>query len=407
VQELSPGLAGRRILLGVTGGIAAYKAAEVIRKLRGAGAEVRVAMTRSATAFITPLTLQALSGYAVHGQLLDPASEAAMGHIELGRWPDLFLIAPATADFIARLAQGRADDLLAASCLVSRAPLVLAPAMNQHMWDHPATQANVRLLMTRGVDVWGPDTGTQACGDVGPGRLLEPAELARRVIQRLERGPLSGVRVLVTAGPTREALDPVRFIGNRSSGKMGYAVAAAARDAGAEVTLVSGPVALSPPAGIECLAVETAAEMYAAVMARVGAADVLIATAAVADYRPTAVSPQKIKKSAAQLSLQLERTADILGTVAALPAGPFTVGFAAETSEPERHAREKLERKGLDLVCANRVGVPGLGFESEHNALSVLWKGGHAALARAPKPALARELIALIAERYDARQRTA
>jgi len=343
----------------------------------------------------------------VHTELLDAASEAAMGHIDLGRWPDLVLIAPATADFIARLAQGRADDLPAATCLVTRAPLVVAPAMNQHMWDHAATQANVQLLLARGVEIWGPDAGPQACGDVGPGRLLESAELVRRAAARLTQGALSGVRVLVTAGPTREAIDPVRFIGNRSSGKMGYAMAAAARDAGAAVTIVSGPVALTPPAGVECVGVETAADMYAAVLVRAPDADVVIATAAVADYRPVVVASQKIKKTVMRLSLELERTQDILGAVAGLPDGPFTVGFAAESRGLEDHAREKLHAKGLDMVCANLIDVPGVGFESDDNELRVFWQGGDVVLVRAPKHVLARQLMGVITERYGAQQRTA
>lgn len=396
-------LTSKRILLGVTGGVAAYKAADLVRRLREAGAEVRVVMTRAATQFVTPLTFQALSGNPVHLDLLDPEAEAGMGHIQLARWADAVLVAPATADFMARLAHGLADDLLSTLCLATDAPLVLAPAMNRLMWANPATQGNRRVLESRGVHLFGPAEGGQACGETGPGRMLEPAELVERVAGLFAPGSLSGLTVLVTAGPTREAIDPVRFIGNRSSGKMGYAVAEAAAEAGAQVVLVSGPVALPAPPRVECVRVESAEEMYRAVMARAGASDIFIAAAAVADYRPRVQAGQKIKKDRQELELVLERTPDILAAVAALPQRPFVVGFAAETERLEEHAHAKRIRKNLDLIAANQVGRPGSGFESDDNALQVYWEGGSATLPLMPKTRLARQLISIIAERYHAK----
>lgn len=395
------GVAGRRIIVAVSGGIAAYKSAELIRQLRQAGAEVRVVMTAGAREFITPLTLQALSGQPVHSDLLDPAAEAAMGHIELARWADAILVAPASANVIARLAQGMADDLLTTLCLATEAPLFLAPAMNRMMWAHPATQQNCQTLQSRGVILLGPAAGEQACGEVGPGRMLEPAELLQALGAHFRHGPLAGLRVLVTAGPTREPIDPVRYLSNHSSGKMGYAVAGAAAAAGAEVILISGPSALACPAGVRCQRVETAAEMLQAVQAEVGTCQVFIAAAAVADYRPQQVQNQKMKKLAATLDLSLERTEDILATVAAA-GGPFTVGFAAETEALEAHARDKLRSKGLDMIAANPVGK-GLGFDAPDNALTVLWPGGRQEIARADKAVVARQLIAIIAERYHAK----
>lgn len=399
-------LTSKRILLGVTGGVAAYKAADLVRRLREAGAEVRVVMTRAATQFVTPLTFQALSGNPVHLDLLDPEAEAGMGHIQLARWADAVLVAPATADFMARLAHGLADDLLSTLCLATDAPLVLAPAMNRLMWANPATQGNRRVLESRGVHLFGPAEGGQACGETGPGRMLEPAELVERVAGLFAPGSLSGLTVLVTAGPTREAIDPVRFIGNRSSGKMGYAVAEAAAEAGAQVVLVSGPVALPAPPRVECVRVESAEEMYRAVMARAGASDIFIAAAAVADYRPRVQAGQKIKKDRQELELVLERTPDILAAVAALPQRPFVVGFAAETERLEEHANAKRIRKNLDLIAANQVGRPGSGFESDDNALQVYWEGGSEALPLMPKTRLARQLISIIAERYHAKNPT-
>jgi phosphopantothenoylcysteine decarboxylase / phosphopantothenate---cysteine ligase len=395
-------LTGKNILLGVTGGIAAYKSAELVRRLREQEALVRVAMTAAATRFITPLTLQALSGHAVHSGLLDPGTEAAMGHIELARWADALLVAPASADFIARLAQGRANDLLAAVCLACEAPLALAPAMNHAMWENAATRDNIALLQRRGIRIFGPAHGSQACGETGPGRLLEPGELTEQLTGLFRTGSLAGKRVLVTAGPTREAIDPVRYISNRSSGKMGYAVAAAAVEAGATVTLISGPVSLPCPARVECVDVEAAEDMLRAVMEHIAFVDIFIATAAVADYRPREAAPGKIKKSAPDMTLLLERNPDILAAVAAIPGGPFTVGFAAETGDVEAHAAEKLRSKGLDMIVANEVGA-GMGFEAEDNALHVLWEGGSTRLARTLKDRLARQLLEVVATRYHGR----
>ena len=395
-------LSGKHILLGVTGGIAAYKSAELVRRLREQDAQVRVAMTAAATRFVTPLTLQALSGHMVHTQLLDPAAEAALGHIELARWADALLVAPASADFIARLAQGRANDLLAAVCLACEAPLAVAPAMNRAMWENTATRENIALLEHRGIRVFGPAHGSQACGETGPGRLQEPVELVEQLAGLFRSGRLTGIRILVTAGPTRETIDPVRFISNRSSGKMGYAVAAAAVEAGAAVTLVSGPVSLPCPARVERVEVETAEEMHGAVMERITGFDIFIAVAAVADYRPQRAAAGKIKKSAGEMTLLLERNPDILAAVAALTGGPFTVGFAAETENVETHAAEKLHTKGLDMIAANEVGA-GVGFESEDNALHVLWEGGSVFLARTRKERLARQLLEVVATRYHSK----
>ncbi len=394
-------LSGEHILLGVTGGIAAYKAAVLVRRLRDAGAELRVAMTPAATAFITPLTLQALSGHPVRSELLDPDAEAGMDHIELARWADRVLVAPASADFMARLAHGLAGDLLSTLCLATEAPLILAPAMNQGMWRNAATQANVALLRERGLQLLGPAQGGQACGESGPGRMLEPEEIVAALSVRPD-GPLAGVRVLLTAGPTREAIDPVRFIGNRSSGRMGYAMASALAELGADVCLVSGPVALDPPSRVERVLVESAGQMHDAVMQRVGEHAVFIATAAVADYRPRDPAQEKIKKQRDELTVQLVKNPDILARVAALPDGPFTVGFAAETQRLEEYALGKLRDKGLDMIAANRVGSGPGGFESEDNALLILWPGGRRELPLMPKQALARQLCDIIAERYHA-----
>ncbi len=383
----------------MTGGIAAYKSADLVRRLRDAGAEVRVVMTAAAAQFVGPLTFQAVSGNAVHQDLLDPQAEAGMGHIELARWADTVLVAPASADFMARLAHGFANDLLTTLCLATEAEIVLAPAMNRVMWANAATQANARILRERGVRLLGPGEGDQACGEVGAGRMLEPLELVALLAPQ-NGGPLSGKRVLITAGPTREPIDPVRYITNRSSGKMGFAVAAAARQAGAEVTLVAGPVRLETPAGVQRVDVETAAQMYDAVMSHVQSADIFIGTAAVADYRPATMATAKIKKTEAELGLALERTQDILQSVAALEDAPFCVGFAAETDDLAGYARSKLERKKLDMIAANWVGGE-TGFDSDDNALEVFWRDGHVTLARQPKPQLAQALVRLIAERYD------
>jgi phosphopantothenoylcysteine decarboxylase/phosphopantothenate--cysteine ligase len=398
--------APRRIVLGVSGGIAAYKAAELVRRLRERGAEVQVVMTAGAKRFVTPLTFQALSGRPVRDELWDEAAEAAMGHIELARWAELVLIAPASADLIARLAGGHADDLLSTLALATAAPLWIAPAMNRLMWANEATQANVATLLERGARVLGPGEGDQACGETGAGRMLEADEIADLIYAAELRGPLHGVHLVISAGPTREPLDPVRFISNRSSGKMGFAVAAAARDAGARVTLISGPVSLPTPPGVARVDVETAGQMYQAVHAAVADADLYIGAAAVADYTPARCASQKIKKTSDCFELSLQRAPDILASVAALEHPPFTVGFAAETTDVERHAREKLLRKRLDLIAANEVGVD-RAFDREENALLVLWAGGRRELALKSKAELAREFIALVAERYREARRPA
>ena len=394
---------GKRILLGVTGGIAAYKSADLVRRLRELGAEVQVVMTAAAREFVTPLTFQALSGRPVRTELWDSAAEAAMGHIELARWAELILIAPASADFLARLAGGRADDLLATLCLATSAPIVTAPAMNRLMWASAATQANLVTLQRRGVRFFGPAEGEQACGEVGPGRMLEPLQIAALTAQLFEpRGPLSGRRVLVTAGPTRERIDPVRFVSNRSSGRMGFAVAEAAREAGADVVLITGPVALPGPLGVRRIDVESAADMLSAVQREVPGVDFFISTAAVADYRPAHPPEQKIKKSSERLALDMERTVDVIASVAARAERPFVVGFAAETENVEQHARTKMLKKNLDMIAANEVGHD-KAFDCEDNQLIVLSRGARHELARAGKLALARGLIALIAQELAAR----
>jgi phosphopantothenoylcysteine decarboxylase/phosphopantothenate--cysteine ligase len=404
----------KHIVLGVTGGIAAYKAAELVRRLREAGAEVRVVMTRGAQAFVTPLTFQALSGKPVHTELLDAAAEAGMGHIELARWADLVLVAPATADFIARLAHGLGDDLLATVCLASPAPLVLAPAMNQQMWANRAVQANCAMLRERGVRLIGPETGSHACGDTGPGRMTEPADLAAALFPAAlfpaapfpaTLAALAGRHVVVTAGPTYEDIDPVRFIGNRSSGRMGFAVAAAAAAAGARVSLVAGPVRLETPAGVERVDVRSAAEMRDAALALARTADAFIGVAAVADYAPVRRAEQKVKKGAARQTLELAATPDIVAEVAALDGGPLTVGFAAETENLKQHALEKLSRKRLAMIAANRVGVEGSGFESERNEILLLSADGERNLGSGSKQELARLLIGAVAERLHGAKR--
>jgi len=386
-----------RILLGVTGGIAAYKSPDLVRRLRERGAEVQVVMTEGARQFVTPLTFQAVSGREVRDSLWDANAEAAMGHIELARWADAVLIAPATAEFIAKLAQGRADDLLTTLCLATASPVSVAPAMNQQMWANAATQSNISTLRGRGVVVLGPGSGDQACGETGEGRMLEPAELAAAVLESLSGArPLAGCKVVVTAGPTRERIDPVRFISNRSSGKMGYAVAQAAREAGAEVILVSGPVALPAPAGVTRVNVESARQMLAAVQSALEGADIYIGAAAIADYEPASVSAQKIKKSSDTMTLSLVKAPDILASVAALERRPFVVGFAAETQDVEQNARAKLEGKRLDMIAANRVG-DGIAFDQDENSLLLLWQGGREELATCGKLELARKLVARIA----------
>lgn len=399
-------MTNKHILVGVTGGIAAYKSADLVRRLREAGAEVRVVMTDAATEFITELTLQAVSGHPVHRRLLDHEVEAAMGHIQLARWADAVLVAPASADFLARLAAGRGDDLLATVCLASGAPLAVAPAMNQQMWRQPATEENITRLRARGVRVFGPGEGSLACGDVGPGRMLEPAELTALTAGLFQTGVLDGLRVLVTAGPTWEAIDPVRGLSNRSSGKMGYAVAEAAAEAGARVTLVSGPVALTPPERVETIHVISAAQMHDTVMARVDDFDIFIGVAAVADYRPAAPATEKIKKHAEHLTLDLVRNPDILADVAARKPAPFTVGFAAETGNLEPAARAKLVAKKLDLICANQVGGATGGFGSDDNSLLLIDREGSTELPLASKARLARELIQHIARKRNAKNQS-
>ena len=394
------GLAGQRIVLCVTGGIAAYKAADLARRLQDAGAQVRVVMTEAATRFITPMTFQALTGQAVRTSLWDEAAEAAMGHIELARWADRLLVAPASADAIARLAAGLAGDLLGTLYLATEAPLVLAPAMNRVMWAHPATQANLATLQARGAQVLGPGEGDQACGEVGAGRMLEPLQI---VAALQAAGALAGRRLLITAGPTFEDLDPVRFIGNRSSGKMGFALAAEAARQGAEVTLVAGPVALSTPAGVHRLDVRSAEQMRAAVLAALPGQDAFIGAAAVADFRPAQVASTKIKKSAGLPQVEWTATPDILAEVAAHVQRPaLVVGFAAETDDLEAHARDKLARKRVDLIAANRVDA-GLGFEADDNALTVFAANATREIARQPKAGVARELLAILVERLGPR----
>ena len=394
---------GKRILLGVTGGIAAYKSPDLVRRLRERGAEVQVVMTAAAREFVTATTFQAVSGRTVRTDLWDAAAEAAMGHIELARWAEAVLIAPATADFIARLASGRADDLLATLCLATEAPIAVAPAMNHLMWANAATRANVAQLAARGVAVLGPGAGEQACGEVGEGRMLEPPELAEQLAALVAAGAeLANVRVLITAGPTRERLDPVRFISNRSSGKMGFAVAQAARAAGAEVVLVAGPVSLPTPPGVRRIDVESAADMLGAVLRELPGTHVFVSTAAVADYRPLRAAQHKIKKTSETLELSLERTPDVLATVAARADRPFVVGFAAETESVEQNARAKLMKKNLDMIAANEVG-DAKAFDAEENQLIVLARGARYELGRAGKLTLARGLVTLIARELAAR----
>ena len=403
-SALSSPLNGRRILLGVTGGIAAYKAAELTRRLVEAGAQVQVVMTEGAQHFVGAATFQALSGRTVRDSLWDAAAEAAMGHIELARWPDLICIAPASANTLARLAAGLADDLLTTLCLASDRPIVLAPAMNRLMWANPATQDNLARLRARGLHVLEPGSGFQACGETGAGRLPEPAEIRDALAQLLGgAGPLQGVQAVVTAGPTREAIDPVRYISNRSSGKQGYAVAAALRALGADVTLVSGPTALPAPAGVRRLEVESAAQMLEAALSACRTAQLFVGAAAVADYRPAQVAAQKIKKGGAVPQIALESTQDILVAMRAAYPQLFIVGFAAETERLLEHARGKLERKQLDLIAANWVSE-GRAFDRDDNALTLIWKDGSEALPAATKTELARQLAERIAARYAQRR---
>jgi phosphopantothenoylcysteine decarboxylase/phosphopantothenate--cysteine ligase len=409
-------LTNKRILLGVTGGIAAYKAAELLRRLQDQGAEIRVVMTSAATEFITPLTMQALSNNPVHLDLLDTETESVMGHIELARWADLIVVAPASADFIARLATGHGDDLLTTICLAAECKILIAPAMNQAMWAKQATQDNCKLLREREMGILGPDEGLQACGETGQGRLLEVDEIVVRVAQVFPTEILSGKRVLITAGPTREAIDPVRYISNHSSGKQGYALAQAALEAGAAVTLVSGPTDLVAPDRVNLISVTSADEMFEAVMNGISEFDIVIAVAAVADYKPVVTQNQKIKKTGASKSmtsgpnprskqntetrsliLELIENRDIIAAVANLPAGPFTVGFAAETENLIEYARNKLRSKKLDMIIANDVSDASIGFNSDNNRTTVIWPGHEQDLPVMSKANVSTRLIEIIA----------
>ena len=390
-------LFNRNVLLGVSGGIAAYKSAELVRQLQQLGADVRVIMTRGAQEFITPLTLQALSGNPVHTQLLDSEAEQGMGHIELARWADLLLIAPATADLIARLAAGRADDLLTTVALATAAPVMVAPAMNQQMWRDEASANNIEKLQQRGVELVAPVEGEQACGDVGPGRMEQPQLIAERAATLFDSGLLQGKRVVISAGPTREALDPVRYISNHSSGKMGFALARAAVDAGAITTLVSGPVNLETPAHVTRKNVESATQMLEQCEELCPGSDIFIACAAVADYRPADVKSQKIKKGPEYISLEMVRNPDIVAAIASGEPRPFTVGFAAETNDVVASAREKMQRKGLDMIVSNDVSLQNIGFNSDDNEVTVIWSTGEQVLPQSSKTSIARQIIELIA----------
>ena len=395
-------LVNKRILLGVTGGIAAYKSADLVRRLQDAGAEVRVVMTQGACEFITPLTMQALSGHPVHTDLLDPRAEAAMGHIELARWADLVLIAPASADFLARLAYGHGNDLLATLCLATGAPVAVAPAMNQQMWADQATQKNQLILQEKGIHIFGPGAGSQACGEVGPGRMQDPAEIIQQAAEVFDYDLLTGKHLVITAGPTREPIDPVRYLTNKSSGKMGFALAQAAAEAGARVTLIAGPVALDTPNRVNRIDVGRAEDMHEASLKAVEeGCDIFIATAAVADYRPTVTADHKIKKSTEEIHLTLVKNPDIIAAVASHAKRPFTVGFAAETQDVIEYAQGKLKSKKLDMIATNDVSGTNVGFNSDNNALTVIWPGGHKVLPLASKAQIAKQLIELIAIRQS------
>lgn len=400
-------MAKQNIILGITGGIAAYKAPELVRRLRERGADVQVVMTESAGQFVTETSLQAVSGLPVRQNLWDKEAEAAMGHIELARWADLVLIAPTTAEFMARLAAGSAPDLLTTLCLATKAPIVIAPAMNHVMWANPAVQANREILENRGVRLLGPEDGDQACGETGVGRMMEPDDIAASVqvnepVSIPDPALFEGKTIMVTAGPTREAIDPVRYITNRSSGKMGYAIARAARDAGAKVILISGPVSLDEPGGIECVSVETAEQMFAATHEHIQGVDIFVAAAAVSDYRPQSREENKIKKTKASMQLDLIKSPDTLASVAKLADGPFTVGFAAETEQVREYALGKLENKKLDMIVANKVGAD-CGFDRDDNSVEVFWRGGEQSFPMTAKSELASQLILLIADRYAGR----
>jgi phosphopantothenoylcysteine decarboxylase/phosphopantothenate--cysteine ligase len=397
-------LAHKKILLAVTGGIAAYKSLELLRLLKKQGADVRVVMTKSATAFIQPLSFQALSGHTVHCELLDTEAENAMGHIELARWADVFVIAPATANTLAKMANGLADELVSTLYLAEPSPVYVAPAMNHIMWNHPATQANLKILQNHGVNLIAPESGEQACGETGVGRMAEPETICQQIISHFSTPVcLANLNVIITAGATREPLDPVRYLTNRSSGKMGYALAIAAQQAGANVTLISGVTQLSPPKNCTFIQIETAEQMHAAVFENLKNCDIFIGAAAVADYRPVVCGDEKIKKSVEKITLTLQKNSDILADVAALNSPPFTVGFAAETHDLETYARDKLTRKKLNMIAANWVGREEGGFERDENALDIFWQDGQKSLAMTDKLELARQLIVLIAEQFYAK----
>ena len=391
-------LRNKNILLGVTGGIAAYKSAEIVRGLKKLGSSVRVVMTKSAQEFITPLTLQALSGNAVSTDLLDAEAEAAMGHIELARWADAVLIAPATANTLAKLSSGRADDLLSSITLAFDGPIGLAPAMNQAMWSDERTQSNIKNLKDKNFSLYGPGSGEQACGDVGLGRMLEPSEIIERLASLFEAGSLSNKRVLITAGPTQEPIDPVRYVTNRSSGKMGYALAEAATELGAQVTLVSGPVNLEAPSSCHLVSVKTAEEMYKAVMHHVKGKDIYIGTAAVADYSPATIEASKIKKAGSKASfvLEMKENQDILKAVSGLEDRPYVVGFAAETEDLLKNARKKLEKKKIDLIIANDVSNKDIGFDSEENEVTLITSSEELLLDRDSKKKISKKILEFI-----------
>lgn len=395
-------LGNKHILLGVTGSIAAYKSADLVRRLREAGATVRVAMTENAKRFITPLTMQAVSGFPIHDDLFDLQAEAAMGHIELARWADLVLVAPATADFMSRLAHGQADDLLTTLCIATAAPIAIAPAMNQEMWKNVWTQASFQALKKNQIVVLGPAEGIQACGDIGPGRMLEPVDIVKKVGDIFSTGVLASYKVLITAGPTHEAIDPIRFITNGSSGKMGYALAEAASEAGAAVTLISGPVHLPKPPHVDYRSIVTAQEMYDAVLKNITDYDIFLSVAAVGDYRCQTIAAQKIHKETATLQLVLERNPDIVSSVAQLARKPFIVGFAAETERVIEQAQAKYQHKKLDMIIANRVSR-GVGMGCDDNEVTVITSKHIQALPLLPKHTLARQLIAIIANEFKMR----
>ncbi|WP_163933817.1 bifunctional phosphopantothenoylcysteine decarboxylase/phosphopantothenate--cysteine ligase CoaBC [Paraferrimonas sp. SM1919] len=392
-------LANKNILLGISGGIAAYKCAELTRRLKEYGANVRIVMSKGAQAFITPLTLQALSGNPVATELLDESAEAGMGHIELAKWADYFIVAPASANILARFNAGMADELITTIALATPATMIVCPAMNQQMYANATTQVNLSSLAQRGIHIWGPATGEQACGDIGSGRMLEPHDIVTKILELQGPKPLRGKSVVITAGPTQEAIDPVRYISNHSSGKMGFALAAAAQQAGADVTLIAGPVNLATPIGVKRINVVSAAQMHQQTLNLIAEMDAFIGCAAVADYRPADIALQKIKKDNHEMVLQLTKNPDILADVASHSLRPFTVGFAAETQDVEHYARGKLERKNLDLIAANDVAKAGQGFNSNDNEITLYWADGKLELKHGSKTDLAKQMISFIAQK--------